>query len=108
VIDNLGATASTPPGGAGQRFQPPNGNLANAATTASELRAAGEREWPILGEPEVGSLLALCCALFAVDARRTDLTLATGATGTYGETACPATEAMAETDMIESSSPRRA
>jgi hypothetical protein len=34
--------------------------LFNAASTALELLAAGEREPPILGEAEAGALLALC------------------------------------------------
>jgi len=76
--------------------------LVNAARTALELEAAGERERPILGAFEVGAPLWPCWALCAAEARRTALTFATGATAAYRKTACPATEAIAETDMIES------
>jgi hypothetical protein len=55
--------------------------LFNAASTALELLAAGEREPPILGEFEIEARLQLCWAFFAAEARRTDLTFATGATG---------------------------
>jgi hypothetical protein len=55
--------------------------LFNTARAALELLAAGERELPILGEPEVGWSWSPWRALFAAKARRTDLTFATGATG---------------------------
>jgi hypothetical protein len=80
--------------------QPPACKLVNTARTALELRSAGDRDLPNLGELEGEALSLLCWALFAPEARRTDLTFATGAIGAY-RTACPATEAIAETDMIQ-------
>jgi hypothetical protein len=86
-----------------RRLQPPNCKSSNAASTALEALVAGESEPSILGEPALDARLAPCSAFFAADARRTDLTFATGATGAYRNTACPVTEPMAATDMIDPS-----
>ena len=91
------------------RLQPPIRKLFKAARTALELLAAGELEALIVGEPEAGSRSWTRSALFAAEARFADLALETRATAATGRTAARMpTEAIAETDIIESSGLRSA